>query len=200
MKDSRGPGSQDSSDMLKHYKELNVWEKPYARFMIRMVIIVACVVPFTSCGYQFGGGGGLPQGIESLYIQLLDNKTTEPGIDIVMTSELKNEFIQKYQGALVDREVAEAILSGAVVGIRTETVARRGALTALERGVSMTIDLTLKTSGNERIWFAKGITKSDTYTVVSGDKEVNERNKRNALKDLAGRIAEISFYRLTDDF
>ena len=157
MKDSRIPGSQDSSDMLKHYKELNVWEKPYARFMIRMVIIVACIVPFTSCGYRFSGGERLPQGIESLYIQLLDNKTTEPGIDVVMTSELKNEFIQKYQGALVDREVAEAILSGAVVGIQTETVARRGALTALERGVSMTIDLTLKTFGNERIWFAKGI-------------------------------------------
>jgi len=168
--------------------------------MIRMVIMVACIVPFTSCGYRFAGGEGLPQGIESLYIQLLDNKTTEPGIDIVMTSELKNEFIQKYRSALVDRETAEAILSGAVVGIQTETVARRGALTALERSVSMTIDLALKTSGNERIWFAKGITMSDTYTVVSGDKEVNERNKRNALKDLAGRIAEISFYRLTDDF
>ena len=200
MKDSRGPGFQDSSDMLKHYKELNVWGKPYARFMIRIVIIVSCIVPFTSCGYRFSGGERLPQGIEGLFIQLLDNKTTEPGIDIVMTSELKNEFIKKYRVALVDREAAEAILSGAVVGIQTETVARRGALTALERSISMTIDLTLKTSGNERIWFAKGITRNDTYTVVSGDKEVNERRKRNALKDLAGRIAEISFYRLTDDF
>lgn len=29
MKDSRIPGAQDSSDMLKSYKELNVWKKSY---------------------------------------------------------------------------------------------------------------------------------------------------------------------------
>ena len=168
--------------------------------MIRVLILVACLLSFTSCGYRFAGNETLPRGIERLFIQLLDNKTTEPGIDVVVTNELKNEFIRKHRGVLVDREAAEAILSGAVVGIRTETVARRGALTALERGVSMTIDLKLKTPGNERIWFAKGITRNDTYSVVSGDKETTEQNKRKALKDLAERIAEISFYRLTDDF
>ncbi len=172
----------------------------FFRTVIRIVILLACFVPFTSCGYRFAGGEGLPQGIERLYIQLLDNKTTEPGADVVITSELKNEFIQKYRGVLVEREVAEAILSGAVVGIKTETVSRRGALRALERSVDMSIDLTLKTTNGQRIWFAKGITRSDTYTVVSGDKETTERNKRNALKDIARRIAEISFYRLTDDF
>ncbi len=168
--------------------------------IIRVVIMATCFVSLTSCGYRFAGGEGLPQGIERLYIQLLDNKTTEPGADVVITSELKNEFIQKYRGVLVEREVAEAILSGAVVGIKTETVSRRGALRALERSVDMSIDLTLKTTNGQRIWFAKGITRSDTYTVVSGDKETTERNKRNALKDIARRIAEISFYRLTDDF
>ena len=171
-----------------------------ATFMIRVVIMAACLVPLISCGYRFAGSEGLPQGIERLFIQLLENKTTEPSIDIVVTNELKNEFIRKYRGVLVDREVPAAILSGAVVGIRTETVARRGALTALERSVSMTIDLKLNTSANERVWFAKGVTSSDTYTVVSGDKETTEQNKRKALKDLAERIAEISFYRLTDDF
>ena len=165
-----------------------------------MVTIAVCLVPFISCSYRFADNEALPQGIERLFIQLLDNKTTEPGIDVVVTNELKNEFIRKHRGVLVDRETAEAVLSGAVVGIRTETVARRGALTALERGVSMTIDLKLKTSGNERIWFARGITRNDTYSVVSGDKETTEQNKRKALKDLAERIAEISFYRLTDDF
>mgnify|MGYP001817612853 FL=1 len=168
--------------------------------MIGVVFLVVFLVPITSCGYRFTGNEVLPRGVERLFIQLLDNKTTEPGIDIVVTNELKNEFIRKYRGILVDRETAEAILSGAVVGIRTETVARKGALTALERSVSMTVDLKLKTTGNERIWFARGITRSDTYAVVSGDKEANEQNKGKALKDIAERIAEISFYRLTDDF
>ncbi len=166
----------------------------------RMVIMVACLLSVISCGYRFSGSGGPPQGVERLYIQLLDNKTTESGVDILITNQLKNEFIQKYRGVLVDRGTAGAVLSGAVVGIRTETVSSGGALASLESRVYMTIDLTLKSSGSERIWFAKGITSSDTYTVVSGDKEATERNKRDKLQDLARRIAEMSFNRLADDF
>ena len=169
-------------------------------FAIRMAIIVTCLVLFISCGYRFSGSEKLPQGVESLFVELLENNTTEPGVDIVVTNELKNEFIRKYPGVLVDRDMAAAVLSGAVVGIQTETVARRGVLTALERSVSMTIDLSLKTAINERIWFARGISSSDTYTVVSGDKEATERNKRNKIRDLAERIAEIAYYRITDDF
>ena len=172
----------------------------FFRTIIRMLILLTCFVPFTSCGYRFAGGEGLPQGIERLYIQLLENKTTEPGIDLVITSELKNEFIHKYRGVLVEKEAAEAILSGAVVGIQTQTVSRRGALRALARSVDMRIDLTLKKTDGQRIWFAKGITRVDIYSVVPGDKETTERNKRNALKDIAARIAEESFYRLTDVF
>jgi hypothetical protein len=167
---------------------------------IRIVVTIVCLASFTSCGYRFAGSEGPPQGVEKLYIQLLDNKTTESDVDNLITSELKNEFIQKYRGVLVDRERADAVLSGVVVGVRTETVARRGALMSLERRVYMTIDLTLKSSGSERIWFAKGITASDTYAVTSGDKEGTERNKRDALQDLARRLAEISFNRLSDDF
>ena len=168
--------------------------------LIWMIITIACLVSFTSCGYRFAGSEGPPQGIEKLFIQLIDNKTTELDVDNLITSELKNEFIHKYRGVLVDRKQADAVLSGAVVGIRTETVASRGALTSLERRVYMTMDLTLKSSGSEQIWFAKGITDSDTYAVESGDKEATEQNKRNALKDLARRLAEVSFNRLSDDF
>ena len=168
--------------------------------IIWMIITIACLVSFTSCGYRFAGSGGPPQGVEKLFIQLLENKTTESDVGILITNELKNEFIQKYRGVLVDRERADAVLSGVVAGVRTETVSRRGTLTSLERRVYMTIDLTLKSSGSQGLWYAKGITASDTYTVVSGDKEDTERNKRDELQDLARRLAEISFNRLSDDF
>ena len=178
----------------------NLTPAVFFRSIVRMILIPVCLVPLTSCGYRFAGGEALPQGVESLFIEMLDNKTTEPGVDVVVTQQLKNEFIRKYPGALVDREMAPAILSGTVVGVRTETVSRRGVLTALERSVSLTVDLTLKTTTNKRIWFAKGIKGSDTYGVAPGDKESTERNKRNALRKIAKRIAETAFYRLTDDF
>jgi len=167
---------------------------------LHILMILICLGILIACGYHFAGSEGPPRDVEKLYIQRIENKTTEPGIDILITNALKNEFIQKYRGTLSDRDRATAVLSGTLVGIRTETVARRGALTSLERRIFMTMDLTLKTSGSERLWFAKGITSSDTYTVISGDKEASEQNKRTVLEKLAQRIAENSFHRLADDF
>ena len=117
------------------------------------VIATVCPALVISCGYRFAGSGGPPRGIEKLYIALLDNKTTESGIDILTTNALKNEFIHKYRGVLVGRETATAILSGSVTGIRTETVSSRGSLTSLERRIYMTVDLALKSTASGQIWF-----------------------------------------------
>ena len=165
-----------------------------------MVVSLICLASLVSCGYRFTGSDGPPRGVEKLYIEIIVNKTTEPGIDILITDALKNEFIQKYRGTLMPRQKAQAVLSGTLVGIRTETVARRGTLTSLERRVFMTIDLALKSTESERLWYAKGITSSDTYQVISGDKEASEQNKREVLRDLADILAENSFNRLADDF
>ena len=168
--------------------------------MIGILVCVACLACLTSCGYRFTGSQGPPRGVQKLYIEKILNKTTEPGIDILITNALKNEFIQKYRGILTSKQEAQAVLSGNLVGIRTETVARRGILTSLERRVFMTIDLALKRTDSEERWYAKGITSSGTYSVISGDKEASEQNKREVLSDLAEILAENSFNRLTDDF
>jgi len=170
------------------------------RAMVGLFIGLACLVFLTSCGYRFAGSDGPPRGVEKLFIENIVNQTTEPGIDVLITDALKNEFLKKYRGTLVPRQEAQAVLSGTLIGIRTKTVARRGTLTSLERRVYMTIELALKSVESERLWYAKGITSSDTYQVVAGDKEASEQNKREVLGDLAEILAENSFNRLADDF
>ncbi len=170
------------------------------QILLGMFFGLVCIAWLASCGYRFTGSDGPPRGVEKLFVENIVNKTTEPGIDIVITDALKNEYIQKFRGTLTSRQQAQAVLSGTLVGIRTETVARRGTLTSLERRVFMTIDLALKSTESEKIWYAKGITSSDTYQVISGDKEASEQNKREALDDLAEILAENSFNRLADDF
>ena len=56
------------------------------------IILLACLA---SCGYRFTGSDGPPRGVEKIYIENIVNKTTEPGIDVLITDALKNEFIQK---------------------------------------------------------------------------------------------------------
>ncbi len=172
----------------------------FGREIFAILVGVASLVFMASCGYRFVGSDGPPHGVDKLYIENIVNKTTEPEIDVLITDALKNEFLQKYRGTLTSRQRAQAVLSGTLVGIRTETVARRGSLTSLERRVLMTIDLTLKSMQSERLWYAKGITSSDTYSVISGDKEASEQNKREALRNLVDILAENSFNRLANDF
>ncbi len=172
----------------------------FKHFIVYLFVSIICLVCNLSCGYKFTGSGGPPRGIDQIYIENIVNKTTEPGMDVLITDALKNEFIQKFQGTLVPRQQAQAILTGTLIGIRTETVSRRSSLTSLERRVFMTINVALKSKESERLWYAKGITSSDTYQVVSGDKEASEQNKREVLRDLVEILAENAFNRLADDF
>lgn len=161
---------------------------------------LAVILLVTACGYRFAGSGEPPRGVEKIFIELLENQTIETGIEVLITDGLKNEFIRKFQGTLTKREAADAVLSGVVTGVRTWTVSRQSVLSPLERRISMTIDLVLNDPDQATIWAAKGITASETYSVVSGDTQATRSNKQEALEILSRLIAETSFNRLLDDF
>jgi outer membrane lipopolysaccharide assembly protein LptE/RlpB len=172
--------------------------------MYRQSIVIwlglAVILLATACGYRFAGSGQPPPGVEKIFIELLENKTLETGIEVLITEDLKNEFIRKYQGTLTKREAADAVLSGVVTGVRTWTVSRQSVLSPLERRISMTIDLVLNDPDQATIRAAKGISVNETYAVVSGDTQATRRNKQEALETLSQLIAETSFNRLFSDF
>ena len=139
-------------------------------------------------------------GVNRLFINLLENRTTETGIEVLLTDDLKNEFIHKYGGKLSESEHAAAILSGSISGIRTWTVSRTGALTSRERRIAITVDVNLKDATGKTMRLATGVTANETYAVVSGDKQATEKNKQDAILSLSKQIAEAVFHRLTEDF
>ena len=138
--------------------------------------------------------------VNNLYISLFENRSTETGIDVLLTDDLKNEFIHKYGGKLSEKENAEAILSGRILDLRTWTVSRTGALTSLERRISITVDVRLKGAAGKSMRSATGVSADGTYAVVSGDKQATEKNKQDAIILLSKQVAEAVFHRLTEDF
>ena len=153
-----------------------------------------------SCGYRFAGGGGPPKGLNTIFVRLIENQTAEIGAEIILTDQLKNEFIRKYKGEIVAEEQAEGILSGRITGIRSWTIARRNAQSSLEKRVSVTIDLTLKNQAGEVVWFTRGMSGSEVYAVSQTDKSETESNKRDAIELVCLRLGEEAYYRMTDDF
>ena len=181
-------------------KRLFCSRSPLLMDIRRAAIILCFCLLLCSCGYGFAGGGGAPKGLNTIFVRMIENQTAEIGAEIVLTNQLKNEFTRKYKGEVVSEDQAEGILSGRITGIRSWTIARRSAQSALEKRVSVTIDLTLKNQSGEVVWFTRGMSGSEVYTVSQTDKSLTENNKRTAIELVCLRLGEEAYYRMTDDF
>jgi hypothetical protein len=158
------------------------------------------VMLVSSCGYRFAGQGHLPGGISGVRIAVFENHTSETGVETIVTRCLIDEFVRrgvKTCGGTADAE--HGVLSGSVAALQIHTISRSGQITALERRVRLTVDVTFSGINGETLWLAQGLTDSEAYDVES-EKADTEQNRSAAIEEIAGRIAEVVYNRMTDDF
>ena len=152
------------------------------------------------CGYRFAGSGTFPGGVNHVFVEVLENQTSESGIESTVTENLVNEFTLREKEAFVgDINEADSILSGTVSGISFQTISSRGKDSARERRVTVWVSLQLSDRDGRVLWAAKDLSDNEAYRVVD-DKNETERNKRVAIGRASRRIAERALNRLTDDF
>jgi outer membrane lipopolysaccharide assembly protein LptE/RlpB len=163
----------------------------------KLWVLLAGVV-IAGCGYGFQGAGSLPGDAQTVFVQLLTNRTSETGMENVFTGALIEELTRNQQAAGEDR--ADALLSGEIVSISTDTIARTGATTSVERRVRTTLNLELTDRAGEVIWKARNISASEAFPVDSDSQAITDQNQREALTRLAQRVAESVYSRMTDDF
>lgn len=170
--------------------------RKYQKIWITAVILLMLY----GCGYNFPGSGEFPQGIRQIYIEVFKNKTSESGVENIITRNMINEFtLREEQSLATSIDSADAILGGAVTRIFIRTIASKGESSASERRVTVSVDFKLTGKDGKLIWAANKITDNEAYP-VSTDKNVTETNKRIAIDDASKRIVERALNRLTDDF
>ncbi len=164
-------------------------------------ITIFCLVVVCACGYRFAGQGAFPAGVETIFIEVFENRTGKTGIERVVTNQLVFEFTRQRGKSLAGgTENADAVLNGVIRTIRTQTISRIGTEMASQREVIMTIDLKLvNQDGSEVIWAAKGLVDRQVYDVAESKLET-DRNESLALARLSERMSERIFGRLTNDF
>ncbi len=155
----------------------------------------------TACGYRFAGSGPFPAGVNRIFIEVLENRTSKVGVERIVTNQLIFEFSRQRESSLVSSpDKADAVLKGSINSIRTQTISRVGTQVANEREVTMTVELTLiKKDGGAIVWAAKGLSDREAYDVDSVKVET-DRNEELAITRLSERLSERIFNRLTDDF
>ena len=172
--------------------------KRRSSFSLVIAVFLACIV---GCGYRFAGSGSYPANVERIFITILENKTAETGVETTFTNDLIYEFTRNRKESLAqDRSTADAILTGTIVRLAVNNIARTSASTAVERRVTGTLRLQLKTPDGRLLWTSGDIVERQAYTVVSGNKTATDRNKTEAIAVVSEKLAESAFYRLTDDF
>ena len=161
---------------------------------------IILTISLAGCGYRFTGSGTFPDGVNHVFVEVLENKTSESGIENTITRNLINEFTLREKEAFVGNiNEADSILSGTVSRIAFHTIVAKGKDSALERRVTVWVSLKLTDREGSLLWAAKDLSDNEAYRVVE-DKNVTERNKRDAIGLASRRIAERALNRLTDDF
>ena len=163
-------------------------------------IILGIVLILSGCGYRFVGGGSFPGGIKSVFVEILENKTSEVGVESTFTNDLIYEITRTGDVRLVSLDRAEGVLSGAITQIGTQTISRKDQKEAAERRLTVYVDLKLTGRNGKIVWLGNGIAANETYPVNDESKEMTEKNKRDAFDKLSRRLAEVINNRLTSDF
>jgi outer membrane lipopolysaccharide assembly protein LptE/RlpB len=168
-------------------------KKRYAWAIILFWLLVS------ACGYQFSGGGSLPSGITSISIEMFENRTSETGVETIITNDLIYEFTRREQVVVTVSDKADAILTGVVKSISERTISHKGEYTSDERRVKLNLDLKLKDKSGGVIWSAKDVSDNEAYKVLP-NKQATEQAKKVAIKRLSKRLAENIFNNLTANF
>lgn len=152
------------------------------------------------CGYQFATTTQLPAGLQTIHVQLLDNKTGALGIETIFTNDIIFEMVRAEPGLIAKQSAADGILSGTITSLRYVTVAKRDPRVSLERLAIVSLDLKLTDRNGTVVWSAGNITNSESFFVVADDKLATEKNQDVAIRLLSRRLAEDIYYRLTVNF
>jgi hypothetical protein len=164
-----------------------------------ILLLMGFLPAIWSCSYRFSGSGSLPSGISRIYVSVIENRTSEAGIEKYITDGLITEFIQRRKDLLSRQEEAEGILSGSIVSIQDTSIAHSSQSKTTQSRVVLVLSLKLANQEGKTIWAVNGINANQAYN-VSNDQTLTEQNKKRAIQILSKRLAEKVYNRLTDDF
>lgn len=145
-----------------------------------------------ACGYTVERHRGVSDGdAPRIAIATLDNDSSEPGVERLVSEALRRECLRRGRYRLVeDVRDADGVLSGRVLSVvkRTETLS--SVVLALEQAVTLSVELQLRKPGSAPIELPGGLLSESEIFLSSADLEAARKNKTEALRRVSGLIAE----------
>lgn len=135
--------------------------------LLRSILSLAALM-LVGCGYGLiGRTSNLPEDIDSIFVQTLENRTTRQQINLFLTQAIVDEFVTRRRFAVVSSAAsADAVLSGVLTAyiVRPVEFGPDGRATRYE--FTIRTDMELKRQGSEEVLWGQ-----DQY-VYRGDFEL----------------------------
>jgi len=181
-------------DMKRREINLNKF-KSFAPF----ALILCCSLSLAGCGYTTGST--LPAHLKTVHIEPFKNSINYasngirniylPLLEIDARNEIVNRFLFDGNLKLADKDLADLVLSGELVGYNREGLRFDDRDNVEEYRVRIVVNLKMYDNTSQSVmWQEKGFGGEGTYFVSGSLAEPEDNAVDKALEDLARRVVE----------
>ncbi|WP_282756640.1 LPS assembly lipoprotein LptE [Desulfuromonas thiophila] len=165
------------------------------------LLVSLLAVLLGACGYHLSGQGPARfAGVQRLAVELLENRTTEPLIEVYLTNALRDEFARRPDYELVDTgDLADAVVQGRVHSYQEGAVAYSPTDAITEYRIALLADVQLMRADGQEILWQGQVSWQEEYR-VNPDRAAQDVAERQAQQELCRRLASEIFNRIVDDF
>ncbi len=160
---------------------------------------LACLLPAAllatgGCGIYSTRSGRVREDVRSVAVPYLENRSTEPGIEIELTDEIIAAIQDDNTLKVVDEESADSILSGAVTryALKEAYISQNQQVDEYQVQITVKLDFQVKATG-EYIFKDRVITGTGNYMLEGGGADETTARQEAAaqiVRDVLGSIVE----------
>jgi len=164
----------------------------FNHWMKRLILpsIILMVILSGGCGiYSFSPGG--KSAVKTIYVPQFENKTIEVGLSGQMTDLVVDAFISDGSMKIVDKDKAEAILSGVLSSYRREAYTYDEADNVKQYVIKMTFAVVLKDrEKNENIWLETFYSEGIYDAITESEEDGQVYAAKNLVVDIINRTTK----------
>jgi outer membrane lipopolysaccharide assembly protein LptE/RlpB len=140
-------------------------------YELKKLLFPLFILSLSACGYSFQGDvSNLPSDVRTVYIPIVQNKTTTPALSSQFTDMIKREF--NHYGTLKvidDKDIADAMLTVSIDEVRSRVSSVSGVNdTEVKSQVYIYVSANLTKRNGQIIWEVDRLSNSDSYATVRG--------------------------------
>ncbi|MDP8222356.1 MAG: LptE family protein [Candidatus Lernaella stagnicola] len=168
-----------------------------SRFLLAALLLV---IAAAGCGYHLARpGNNLPPTIRRVAVPVLENQTMEPGLEALLTDQLRRRFAESGWVRISAVDDSDAVLLGKVVKFKTSPIAFNESDFAVEYRAQMNVWVRLVDREGRVLWEDRNLVKVREYRNIENIFD-SEANKQNAIAWLAREISTEVHDRIFDGF